>query len=173
MLPARIATAKMLTASILWRSEIRRLQPRPSPRSSFLAKAIPDPVERLDRSELPVDRSELAAHALDVAVDGAVVDVDVVLIGDVHQLVARFDDPWPLRQRLEDQEFGHGEGDLPAVPPHPVTGRIHGEAAAHDLGRLGRILAVAGPRPDLGPPQHGPDSGEEEALGEGLGDIVV
>src|SRR6186997_1300986 len=105
MPPARIATAKMLTARIRWRSEIRRVQPKP--RSSFLAKAVPDAIERLDRAELAVDRAELAAHALDVAVDGAVVDIDVVLIGDVHQLVARLDHAGPLRQRLEDQEFGH------------------------------------------------------------------
>ena len=82
---------------------------------------------------------------LDVAVDGAVVDIDVVLIGDVHQLVARFDHAGPLRQRLEDHELGDGQRDVPAVPFHPVPGRVHGQPAAHDLGLLGRlVLAPAG-----------------------------
>src|SRR3954471_10989625 len=108
MLPARIATAKMLTARIRWRSETRRVQPRkPDGRSlSFLAKAVPDSIKRLDRVEPAVDGAELAAHALDMAVDGAIVDIDVVLIGDVHQLVAGLHHARSLGQRFEDQELG-------------------------------------------------------------------
>src|ERR1051325_11757099 len=104
MLPARIATAKALTARIRWRSEMRRIQPKPGSRASLLAKTISYAVERLDRSEFIVDHAELAAHPLDVAVDGAVVDIDVVLIGDGHQLVPRFDHAPPLGERLQDQE---------------------------------------------------------------------
>src|SRR4051794_32073578 len=102
MLPARIATAKTLTARIRWRSETRLVQPRQPLGLSFLAKAISDPIERLDRAEAAVDGAELAAHPLDMAVDGAIVDIDVVLIGDVHQLVARFHHPGPLGERFED-----------------------------------------------------------------------
>src|SRR3954471_7215259 len=124
MLPARIATAKMLTARIRWRSEIRLVQAHgPDSRGSFLAKTVSDPIERLDRAELAVDRAELAAHPLDMAVDRAVVDIDVVLIGDVHQLVAGLDHARALRQRLQDQEFGDGEGHVLAVPGHPVPRR--------------------------------------------------
>src|SRR4051794_28284147 len=133
MLPARIATAKMLTARIRWRSESRRDQPSARSRCSFLAKAVSDAIEGLDRVELAVDGAELAAHALDVAVDGPVVDIDVVLIGDVHQLVAGFDHARALGERLEDQEFGDGEGHVPAVPAHPVARRIHDQPAADDL----------------------------------------
>src|SRR5687768_15663826 len=125
--------AKMLTAMIRWRSDSRRDQLSRSSRSSLLGKAVPDPVERLDRLELAVGLAELAPHPLDVAVDGAVVDIDVVLIGDVHQLVARFHHPGPLRQRLEDHELCDGEGDVLAVPADPVAGRVHAEAAADDL----------------------------------------
>src|ERR1044071_1486808 len=107
MLPARIATAKTLTARIRWRSEIRRVQAHsPEVLVSFRSKAVPDAIKRLDRAELAVDGAELAAHALDVAVDGAVVDIDVVLIGDVHQLIAGLHHARPLGQGLEDQEFG-------------------------------------------------------------------
>src|SRR3954462_6661028 len=110
MLPARIATAKMLTASIRWRSDIRRVQPRrPVARLSLLAKTVSDPIQGLDRAKLAVHGAELAAHALDVAVDGAIVDIDVVLIGDVHQLVAGLDHPRPLGERLQDQEFRDGQ----------------------------------------------------------------
>src|SRR5919107_3443393 len=105
----------MLTARMRWRSDSRRDQLSRRSLSSLLGKAVSDAVERLDRVEVAVDLAELAPHALDVAVDGAVVDIDVVLIGDVHQLVARLDDAGPLGERLEDHELGDGEGDLAAI----------------------------------------------------------
>src|SRR4051795_4106370 len=99
-----MATAKMLTARMRWRSIQRPDHLRSRSFSSLLGKAVAHAVERLDRLELGIGRPELAPEALDVAVDGAVVDIDVVLIGDVHQLVARFDHSRPLRERLEDHE---------------------------------------------------------------------
>src|SRR5687768_6175540 len=108
--------AKMLTARIRWRSDSRRDQLSRRSLSSLLGKAVSDAIKRPDRLEAAVDLAELAPHALDVAVDGAVVDIDVVLISDVHQLVARLHDAGPLRQRLQDHEFGHGQGDVLAVP---------------------------------------------------------
>src|SRR3982751_6896909 len=74
--------------------------------SSLLVETISDPIERIDRIECRVDGAELAPDALDVAVDGAVVDINIVVIGDVEQLVAGFYDAGPLRQRLKDQELG-------------------------------------------------------------------
>src|SRR5436190_2418742 len=105
MLPNRIAMAKMFTARMRWRSVSLLVQPRKRPTlGSFFGKAVADAIERLDRVELIVHGAELAAHPFDVAVDGAVVDIDVVLIGDVHQLVAGFHHAWPLCQCLQDHE---------------------------------------------------------------------
>ena len=50
-------------------------------RRSALAVAIADAVERLDLVELGIDLLELLAQPLDVAVDGAVIDIDVLAIG--------------------------------------------------------------------------------------------
>src|SRR6187431_2321110 len=108
--------AKILTARMRWRSVKRRDQRSPSSRSSFLCKAVSNAIERLDRLELAVDLAELAPHALDVAVDGEVVDIDVVLIGDVHQLIARLDHAGSLGERLENHELGDGQGHVSAVP---------------------------------------------------------
>src|ERR1044072_2169623 len=109
MLPASTARAKMLTARMRWRSIQRPDHLRSRSLSSLLGKTIAHAVESLDRLELAVRRPELAPQALDVAVDGPIVDIDVVLISDVHELVARFDHSGPLRKRPEDHQFGDGE----------------------------------------------------------------
>src|SRR5829696_4622103 len=106
-----MARAKMLTARMRWRSIQRPDHLSSRSFSSFLGKAVAYAVERLDRLEGGVHRSELTPQPLDVAVDGPVVDIDVVLISHVHQLVARLYHARPLGERLEDHELGHGQGD--------------------------------------------------------------
>src|SRR3546814_17049485 len=46
--------------------------------SAFIGKTIPRAIEGGDRVELGIDLAELSAQALDVAVDRAVVVIDVV-----------------------------------------------------------------------------------------------
>src|SRR5215213_7119599 len=75
--------------------------------SSLLVESVSDAIEGFDGIERRVDGAELAPDALDVAVDGAVVDIDIVAIGDVEQLVARFYDSGALGEGFEDQELGH------------------------------------------------------------------
>src|SRR5256885_5020507 len=105
--------------------------------SSWLVEPVSDAIERVDRVEGGIDGAELAPDALDVAVDGAVVDIDIVAIGDVEQLVAGFYDSGPLGQRFEDQELGHREADEASVPQHLVPRRVHGQSAALEARRLG------------------------------------
>src|SRR5256885_6923528 len=93
--------------------------------SSLLVEAVSDAIEGIDRVEAPVDSAKLAPDALDVTVDGAVVDINIIAIGDVEQLVARFYDAWPLSQRFEDHELGHCEADDAPVPQHLVPRRVH------------------------------------------------
>src|SRR6187401_1979697 len=57
--------------------------------SGFL-EAVADTVQGLDHVEVVVGDLELLAQPLDVAVDGAIVDIDLVVIGCVHQRVAAF-----------------------------------------------------------------------------------
>src|SRR6185369_15935152 len=105
--------------------------------SSLLVEAITDAIEGIDRVEARVDGSELAPDALDVAVDGAVVDINIVAIGDVEQLVAGFYDSRSLRERFQDQELGNGEADDALVPEHSVPRRVHRQPPALQLGWLG------------------------------------
>src|ERR1041385_3672310 len=67
--------------------------------SSLFVEAVSDAIERFDRIEVRLDGPELAPDSLDVAVDGAVVDIDIVAIGDVEQLVTGFYDARPLGKR--------------------------------------------------------------------------
>src|SRR3546814_11117344 len=71
--------------------------------SAFIGKTIPRAIEGGDRIEFGIDLAEFAAQALDVAVDRAVVDIDVVLIGGVHQLVAAAHDAGARGERFADQ----------------------------------------------------------------------
>src|SRR5215469_10640904 len=68
-----------------------------------LAISIADAIQRFDLRKLIIDRLELLAQPLDVAVDRAVVDIDVLAIGGVHQLVAVLHVTGSLRERFEDQ----------------------------------------------------------------------
>src|SRR5512135_2140983 len=83
---------------------------------SGVAVSISDAIERFDLLELGIDLAELAAYPLDVAVDRAVVDVDRLAVGCVHQLVAVLDMARPLGERLQQQEFGDREVHLLAFP---------------------------------------------------------
>ena len=80
----------MLSARMRWPSVQRPDQLSARSASSLLVETVSDAIEGLDCIEVGGRGAELAADALDVAVDGAVVDIDVVIIGDVEQLVARF-----------------------------------------------------------------------------------
>src|SRR5262245_41720420 len=70
---------------------IRAAMPcRPSQRrpGSRVAVSVSDAIERFDLLEFGIDLAELATHALDVTVDGAVVDIDRLAVRRVHELVA-------------------------------------------------------------------------------------
>src|SRR5215510_2276363 len=74
-----------------------------SPRDLRLLEAIADAVKGLDDVEVVVCLLELLAQPLDVAVDGAVVDVDLVVVGGIHQRVARLDHARTCGERLQDE----------------------------------------------------------------------
>src|SRR5437868_10919565 len=105
--------------------------------SSWLVEPVSDAIERVDRVEGGIDGAELAPDALDVTVDGAVVDIDIIAIGDVEQLVARFYDPWPLGQRFEDHKLGDGQANNAFVPQHLVPRRVHRQPPPLEQWRLG------------------------------------
>jgi len=106
-----------------------------------------------------------------VAVDGAVIDVDLVVVGRIHQGIAAFYHTGPLGQRLQDQEFGHGERHRRPVPRAGVALRVHHQRTALDC--LRALLARCRHLARIGASQHRLDPLDQEALREGLPDEVV
>jgi hypothetical protein len=74
-----------------------------------LSKAVPDTVERVDHVEGIVDCFELVAHSLDVAIDCAVGNVNVIVIRSIHQRIAT----------LDRHESAFGERRIIAPKPAP------------------------------------------------------
>src|SRR3954463_9433821 len=112
--------------------------------SSLLVESISDAIECLDCIEVGVTGTEFPADSLDVAVDRAVVDINVVAISDIEQLVAGFYHSRALRQRFEDQEFGDGQRDVLAVPADLMACWVHRQAPAFQQRRLGLIAGRTG-----------------------------
>src|SRR4029077_19292663 len=75
-----------------WIARVNRKRRERAARSYFL-EAIADTIERLDHIELDVACPELYAQPLDVAVDGSVVDIHLIVVGCIHQGVAVFTTP--------------------------------------------------------------------------------
>src|ERR1700719_1187049 len=87
-------------------------------------------VQRLDHIEIVVAGLELLAQPLDVAVDGPVVDIDLIVIGRIHQSVAAFHHAGPAGQRLQNQKFGDGQRYRLVLPGAGVALGIHAQEPA-------------------------------------------
>src|SRR5215813_822010 len=94
-----------------------------------LLEAIADAIERLDHIETLIGLLELLAQALDVAVDGAVVDIDLVVVGRIHQRVAGLHHARAGGERLQDQEFRHRQHHRMVVPMAGVPFRVETQFA--------------------------------------------
>lgn len=104
----------------------------------FFVVAVTDAVKRLDRGEITIGGAHLFAQAFDVTVDGAVVHVDLLVVGYVHQLIALFHKPGALCQGLQQQKLGHSERDIIALPRDRMAQRVHAQLTAHhDFGFFG------------------------------------
>src|SRR3981189_2202090 len=67
-------------------------KPRANARKSGFLEAVAHTVQGFDHLEIVVHDLELLAQPLDVAVDGAIVDIDLIVIGRATQGVAAFHD---------------------------------------------------------------------------------
>ena len=109
-----------------------------------------------------------------MAVDCAIVDIDVLVIGHIEQLVARFHHTGTLGERLEDQEFGHREAHVRAVPPDFVPSRVHQQPTALERRRVGLVGACDGfAALQLLPAQDRTNARDQKPLREGFGDVVI
>src|SRR5690606_21487897 len=109
-----------------------------SGRMSAFPVAIADAIKRFDCVEGVIDFLEFLAQALDVAVDGAVIYIDLVVIGGIHQRIPALHIAGALGERLKDQKFRHGQHNLLAVPCAGMTLRIE-----HQLATLQNLVRRA------------------------------
>src|SRR6516225_156969 len=117
---------------------------RQTPRASHFFEPITDAIERFDHVEVVVGPLELLAQPLDVAVDGAIVHVDLVVVGGIHQRVAALDHAGPAGERLQDQELGDRERHWLILPGAGVALRVHAQQAAFEhLGGIGLLRRAA------------------------------
>src|SRR5262245_29808602 len=68
--------------------------------ASYSLVSVTDTIEGLDHVKAIVHHLELPAQPLDVAIDRAVVNIDLIVIGRLHQGVSAPDHPWATRQRV-------------------------------------------------------------------------
>src|SRR6266702_7454901 len=92
-------------------------------------------------------RRELCADVADVAVDGAVGDLDVELIGRAHQLLAVEHRGWPGQERAQDAELDRGQFQRCAGEGRYMLLGIDQEAALRQRGSAGLGIASAGAEP--------------------------
>src|SRR5881227_2915345 len=137
---------------------------------SAVAVSITDAIEGFDLAEFGVDRLELLAQALDVAVDRAVIDVDVLAVSRIHQLIAVFDVTRTLRQGFEDQELGDGQLDRLALPGAEMARRVERHLTAYDDRLSLTILALA--RQFAAPDQRA-DALDQQPLRKRLADVII
>src|SRR6516164_8867247 len=101
------------------------VHPRRSSLASHFFEPITDAIERFDHVEVVVGPLELLAQPLDVAVDRAIVHIDLVVVGGIHQRVAALDHAGPAGERLQDQELGDRERHRLVLPGAGVAFRVH------------------------------------------------
>src|SRR5262249_3224850 len=137
---------------------------------SRLSEAIADPVEGFDPVKCFVDGSELLAQPLDVAVDRPVVDVDLVLVGGIHQRVAALYYARTSRQRLEQAKLCYRQPHLLPLPLAAMALRVHAQITA--LHHVDSNLAASAIE-RANPAQHGAHPLGQHALRERFSHEVV
>src|SRR5690554_1367326 len=101
-----------------------------SGRNSAFPIAITDAIKRFDRIEAVIDFLELLAQALDVAVDGAVIHIDLIVISGIHQRIPALHIAGALGKRLKDQKLRDGQHNRLAIPCAGMTLGIEHQLAA-------------------------------------------
>ena len=71
-------------------------------RAVSFRKSVADAVKRVDLVEIIVNGFEFFAQAFDVTVDGSIIDIDLIVIGGVHEGVAALNHAGTLGKRLKD-----------------------------------------------------------------------
>ena len=110
-----------------------------------------------------------------MAVDCPVIDVNLVVIGRVHQIIAALHITGARGQRLQNQEFRHRQTNRLTHPGTGMAIRIEEELAAVQRFCIAGLSPCKGQRLRCQPgtAQDRLDPLAQQALGEGFGDIVI
>jgi len=98
-----------------------------------------------------------------VAVDGAAIQINLVVISHIHQLIPTFHKAWALRQRLKQEKLGHRQAHILTLPTDRMAKRIHPEVPPlHHLGLEPVADGIA--RDRFLAPQQSPDAFHQKPL---------
>jgi hypothetical protein len=104
-----------------------------------------------------------------MAVNRAIININMLPIGAVHELIAAFDVTWPKRQRLQQKEFSDSKINVLTLPGALVPRRIEAQFAALNRG----LGFAAGAAREFAASQQSTDALDQEPLRERLLDVVV
>ena len=76
-------------------------------------------------------------------------------------------------KRFQDHEFCDGQGNVLAIPMHPVSRRVHFKPSAHNGGIAGDGVFSLGIPPVFSSAQDGANTSYQQTLREWLGYIIV
>ena len=107
--------------------------------------------------------SEFGAQAVDVDVEGVLLDVGDVTPAGFDELLARGDEAAAAHEGLEELELLAGEGNLLAVANGDAAAAVEGDSGGADGCLFGRGDAAG----------DGADAGEKDLEDEGLDEVVV
>ena len=88
-------------------------------------KPVTHPIKRFDHVEGVVDPSEFLAQALNVAVDCTIIEINLVIVGGIHQSVAALDYTGARGERVQEEELGDGKRHRFIFPGTGVAFLVH------------------------------------------------
>jgi transposase len=140
--------------------------------ASHLLEPITYTIERFDHVEVVVRCFEFLPQAFNMTVDRAVIDIDLIVVGGVHEGIAALDHPGPARKCLQNEELSDRERHVFVLPGAGVTLGIHAqEPALQHLCSIRLLWRAAILRRRAS--QNGFDPFDQKPLREGLTDKIV
>src|SRR5205085_12579276 len=139
---------------------------------SGLLEAVAYAIKRLDHLVIVIHHLELLAQSFDVAVDRAIIDIDLIVVGGVHQRIAAFHHARARRQCLQDQKFRDCQRYRLVLPGAGMTLGIHAQQSTVERLGVGFLWYGSGIFWRRAA-QHGLHALNQQALRKGLADKIV
>ena len=76
--------------------------------------------------------AELCPQSLDMAIDRAIIHIDTLSIGGIHELIAGLHMAWTVRQRLDEEKLGHRQWHFTTAPRTEVPIRVKHKVTSNE-----------------------------------------